>query len=97
MLVLGRRDARLVFRRLCRRRIHCGRRDVRVYAFDRLRRLDDRGGRRLFSGLSAVAGADARAYDGSTVAGADVAAVAGADHAADVGAVACADDAVAVT
>ena len=53
---------------------------MRVYAFDRLRRLDDRGGRGLFSGLSALAGADARAYDGSTVAGADVAAVAGADH-----------------
>ena len=97
MLVLGQRDEKLVLRRLCRHSVHCGRRDVRVYVFDRLRRLDDRGVRGLFRGLSALAGADARAYDGSTVAGADVAAVAGADHAADVGAVACADDAVAVT
>ena len=53
---------------------------MRVYASDRLRRLDDRGGRGIFRGLSALAGADARTHDGSTVAGADVAAVAGADH-----------------
>ena len=92
MLVLGQRDARLVLRRLCRRRVHGVRRDVRVYASDRFRRLDDRGERGLFRGLSALAEADARAYDGSTVAGADVAAVAGADHAADVGALAGAHD-----
>ena len=83
VLVLGQRDERLVVRRLCRRRVYGVRRDVRVYAFDRLLRLDDRGERGLFRGFSAVAGADARAYDGSTVAGADVAAVTGADYAAD--------------
>ena len=92
MLVLGQRDERLVVRRLCRRRVYGVRRDVRVYAFDRLCSLDDRGGRGLFRGLSALAGADARAYDGSTVAGADVNAIAGADHAADVGALAGAHD-----
>ena len=85
MLVLGQR---LVLRRLLSRRVHGVRRDVRVFASDRLCRLDDRGGRGIFRGLSALAGADARTHDGSTVAGADVAAVAGADYAADVGAVA---------
>ena len=80
MLVLGQRDDKLVVRRLCRRRVHGGRRDLRVYASDRLRCVDDCGERGLFRGLSAVAGADARAHDGSAVAGADVAAVAGADH-----------------
>ena len=80
MLVLGQRDNKLVVRRLCSRRVHGVRRDVRVYASDRFRRLDDRGERGLFRGLSALAGADARAYDGSAFAGPDVAAVARADH-----------------
>ena len=80
MLVLGQRDDKLVVRRLCRRRVHGVRRDVRVYASDRVRRLDERNGRGIFSGFSALAGADAGAHDRSAVAGADVAAVAGADH-----------------
>ena len=92
MLVLGQRDARLVLRRLCRRCVHGVRRDVRVYASDRFRRLDDRGERGLFRGLPALAKADARAYDGSAFAGPDVAAVARADHAADMGALAGAHD-----
>ena len=65
---------------------------MRVHASDGLRRLDERNGCGIFSGLSAVAGADAGAHDRPAVAGADVAAVAGADHAADVGAVAGAHD-----
>ena len=80
MLVLGQRDNKLVVRRLCRRRVHGVRRDVRVHASDRVRRLDERNGRGIFSGRSAVAGADSCAHDDSAVAGADVAAVAGADH-----------------
>ena len=63
-----------------------------MYASDRFHRLDDGGGRGVFRGVSAVTGADARAYDSSTVAGADVAAVAGAHYAADVGALAGAHD-----
>ena len=47
---------------------------MRVQAFDGLCSLYGRGERGLFRGLSALAGADARAHDGSTVAGADVAA-----------------------
>ena len=80
MLVLGQRDNKLVVRRLCRRRVHGVRRDVRVHASNRVRRFDEYYGRGIFSGRSAVAGADVRAHDGSAVAGADVAAVAGADH-----------------
>ena len=80
MLVLGQRDDKLVVRRLCRRRVHGVRRDVRVHASDRVRRLDEYYGRGIFRGRSALAGADVRAHDGSAVAGADVAAVAGADH-----------------
>ena len=53
---------------------------MRVYASDRVRRLDEHDGRGIFRGRSALAGADARAHDGSAVAGADVAAVARADH-----------------
>ena len=53
---------------------------MRVYASDRLRRLDKRDGCSVCRGFSALAGADVRAHDGSAVAGADVAAVAGADH-----------------
>ena len=65
---------------LPRRRVDGVQRDVRVHASDRLRRLGERDGRGIFSGFSAVAGADAGAHDRSAVAGADVAAVAGADH-----------------
>ena len=80
MLVLGQRDNKLVVRRLCRRRVHGVWRDVRVYASDGICSLDKRDGRGVCRGFSAVVRADGRAYDGSTVAGADVAAVAGADH-----------------
>ena len=80
MLVLGQRDDKLVVRRLCRRRVHGVRRDVRVYASDGIFSLDKRDGRSVCRGFSALAGADVRAHDGSAVAGADVAAVAGADH-----------------
>ena len=61
MLVLGQRDDKLVVRRLCRRHVHGGRRDVRVYASDRLLRLDDCGGRGLRRSRSALAGADGAA------------------------------------
>ena len=65
---------------------------MRVYAPDRVRRLDEYNGRCFFRGPPAVAGAYVRAYDGSAFAGPDVAAVARADHAADVGALAGAHD-----